>query len=329
MAEHGDGARLDDLDPDEAAHQGRLARARRPEQTHDLAGGDLEVEPGDDAALAAHDLQAAHGDRRSTVIHHVMKSTPRRRPVHEMLLEHRSDALDELLGGRVGDRRDADDVAGDDEPDHLRGRERAAQLRVGGSRARGDASEDLAAEELTQHPRRLLARHARPDEGHERVASLRRLPDRQEGLDDPPAEPVDVARGDPLDELGRVDRHVEGLGEERRLALEVVVHERRVDPGLPGDAAHARLVVSLGREGLSRRVDDRGARVGAAGAASAPLRRRLRCRPSRSCPHASPRRGAASRPRARWPCAARRHPWRRAGPSTRWTSAGAVRMSAA
>ena len=76
VAEHGDGARLDDLHPDEAAHQRRLARARRPEQAHDLAGGDLEIEPGDDAALAAHDLQAAHGDRRSTVIHHVMKSTP-------------------------------------------------------------------------------------------------------------------------------------------------------------------------------------------------------------------------------------------------------------
>ena len=51
------------------------------------------------------------------------------------------------------------------------------------------------------------------------------------------------------------------LGEERRLAVEVVVHECGVDARVARDPPQARLVISLGSKGASRRVDDRGARV--------------------------------------------------------------------
>ena len=193
-----------------------------------------------------------------------MKSTPARAPLSTRWCWRTGPMRSTSCSGVASaSRRHPDDVARHDEPDHLRRGEGAAQLRVGGARAsrrcgrrpraRGTpAASARPPRSSCSSARAPRARHAAPEaptpSGRSRRSASRAGRRRPR---------------DPLDELGRVDRHVERLGEERRLALEVVVHERGVDPRLAGDAAQARLVVSLGSKGLSRGVDDRGARVGA------------------------------------------------------------------
>src|SRR5262245_51753564 len=72
-----DPARVDRLEPTEAAQERRLARARSPDEAEELAPGDLEVEPGEDGAVAEPLRQPLRADH--AVLLDAASSTRRRR----------------------------------------------------------------------------------------------------------------------------------------------------------------------------------------------------------------------------------------------------------
>src|SRR5205814_1169132 len=113
-------------------------------------------------------------------------------------------------------------------------------------------------------------------------------PDAQERADQPFADAVHAAGGDLRYELRRVDRQLHGGDEQLVLGAEVVVDQRRVDPGAGRDVTDGGSVVSLLGERLPRGGQDGLAGVLVARAASgtghgyAVRRRRVAAPPSRA-----------------------------------------------
>jgi hypothetical protein len=66
LPEHRHGAALDDLDPDDRAHQRRLARAARAEQPRHPALRNAQRDAWQDRLAAAADVQVANLDRGIT-----------------------------------------------------------------------------------------------------------------------------------------------------------------------------------------------------------------------------------------------------------------------
>ena len=61
-AEEGDGARHPLVEAEHALHQGRLARPVRPDDRHDLAAADRQVDVGQDGTVAVAERRAAQVD---------------------------------------------------------------------------------------------------------------------------------------------------------------------------------------------------------------------------------------------------------------------------
>ena len=137
LAEDGDGAALDDLDPDDGAHQGGLAATARAEQTDHLALGDPDRQVGEHLAPAANHPQVLDDDR-------IARHGPTLAPPNGDVEDHGSDAVRALV--RVRRRRAPGGAARRRAP--RRGRARAAPGPPGGWR-----------------PRRRRARSSRPPRG--------------------------------------------------------------------------------------------------------------------------------------------------------------------
>src|SRR5437763_17130234 len=149
------------------------------------------------------------------------------------------------------------------------------------------AAQDLRGDELAQHARRPVVADRTAQQRRGRAAD-RGVPDAQERADQPFADAVHAAGGDLRYELRRVDRQLHGGDEQLVLGAEVVVDQRRVDPGAGSDVTDGGSVVSLLGERLPRGGQDGLAGVLVARAASgtghgyAVRRRRVAAPPSRA-----------------------------------------------
>ncbi len=117
----------------------------------------------------------------------------------------------------------------------------------------GQALEHLADEELPQHPGREVVAERRahePDEDVPRPLVLESCQNgRDERLSDPLLRPLQHQLDDAVGPHGRAD----GLSEEVSLLVEVVMHQRRVNPGSERHGSHRGGVVPVGDEEFARR----------------------------------------------------------------------------
>jgi hypothetical protein len=138
--------------------------------------------------------------------------------------------------------------------------------------------EDEGAEDVTQQPAGVFVGQTRPEYGRHLLADLGALlpqPDEPSyQLFPGPVGSGPVGRGG-----GQADEHGGGIGRrlergEKKpvLIAEVVVNERRIDPGPGGHGAHGRALEPELREQLPGRIQDGLAGVRAAQRASAPGR---------------------------------------------------------
>ena len=130
----------------------------------------------------------------------------------------------------------------------------AACTRSGSTGPTASATRPISArpDELAQHRRALLAGHRRPQHAEHRGPELGTVPGTEEQPHQPLPQAVRVAGEHLRQHLAGLERQLHGGDEDLLLGAEVVVHQCRVHPGLPGDAAHARGLVAGRRELLPR-----------------------------------------------------------------------------
>src|SRR6478609_3038267 len=186
----------------------------------------------------------------------------------EVVLEHRADPGDHVVGGHLGHRRERKEVAGDDEPDDLAGDERYAHLRAVHHELREHGADDDRDETLVEQGRAVLAEH-RADHRQQPYLDLRIVPRRQEGAKQPLPGAVRPLGDHGSQELAWVDGHLQRGEEEVVLAAEVVVHERGVDTGGGRDGADRRTPESLLGERRPRSRQDLGPGVRGSGTPAA------------------------------------------------------------
>ena len=165
---------------------------------------------------------------------------------------------------------------------------------AGGARAGGQcpgprvAPDDLADGSRSTNPRTWSVKSSllSPDRMSTSSGARKAGRPRSTGSHARPAAPTPRAGLDERpDDLGRVDGDVEHLGEERRLGIEVVVHEPGVHAGRAGNPTDRGAVVALVTELGARGPDDQATRV----LTGRPPPRGLTARPR------APDRGAAAR----------------------------------
>jgi hypothetical protein len=164
-----------------------------------------------------------------------------------------------------GDVLDADDgpqqgrlaaAARAEQTDDLTARNGHRQVRQDGAAPGDDPREHLAGEELAQHPRPGLARRRRAHQGDDALPPLVRVPDSGEEAHQTAPDAVRARGEHAFEQLLGPGRELEGGDEQRVLAVEVVVHEPRVDAGRPGDPPDRRGVEAAGAELVAGRGQD-------------------------------------------------------------------------
>jgi len=92
-----------------------------------------------------------------------------------------SDELDELVGGCPDQGLVGDHVTHHRQAHHLSCGHPRPDLRLRATHSHRHLAEDLSCEELTQHPRRVVVTHCRPDQRDQSFPPDRRVPDPEEG----------------------------------------------------------------------------------------------------------------------------------------------------
>ena len=189
------------------------------------------------------------------------------------MLDDRSDGLNQILGTGGGRARDPQDVPGEHQAPDMGANERRTQLTAVIGQDIAERREDERAEDVAQQPAGAVVGQAGPEDGRHLLADLGALlPQPDEPSDQLFPGPAGRDGGQAGEHGGGVLRWLERGEEKPVLVTEVVVDERRVDPGPGGHGAHGGALEPELGEQFPRRVQDGPARVRAALWAPAPDR---------------------------------------------------------
>jgi hypothetical protein len=189
------------------------------------------------------------------------------------VLDDRPDGLDQILGIGGRDARHLEDVAAEHQPPDVRADQRRPQLTAVTGQEIAECREDERAEDVPQQPAGPVVGQARPEDGRHLLADLGTLlPQPDEPPDELFSGPAGRGGGQAGEHGGGVLRRLERGEQKPVLVAEVVVDERRVDPGPGGHGAHGGALEPAFREQFPGRVQDGPARVRAAQRAPAPHR---------------------------------------------------------
>ena len=189
------------------------------------------------------------------------------------MLDDRSDGLNQILGIGGRDARHLEDVAGEHQPPDVRADQRRPQLTPVTGQEIAERGQDERAEDVPQQPAGPVVGQARPQDGRHLLADLGTLlPQPDEPSDELFSGPAGRGAGQAGEHGSGVLRRLERGEQKPVLVAEVVIDQRRVDPGPGGHGAHGGALEPAFREQLPGRVLDGLAGVRAAQRASAPNR---------------------------------------------------------
>ena len=180
------------------------------------------------------------------------------------------EACDQVVDGCLGQGRQAQHVAPDQDARDLRGDEGRAQLGVGGVEHRRDLAQQLPREEAGEERRRELVAQSGAQKHDAALAGLGDLPRLEQVPHDPFAHLIARAVEDLRQHEIGTHRRTDRLAEQVGLGAEVVVQQRGIHPRPGGDRAHRGSVVAALAELVDGRGDDAITRVGGPAAGTAP-----------------------------------------------------------
>ena len=189
------------------------------------------------------------------------------------MLHDRPDGLNQVLGAGGGGARHLEEVTAEHQPSDVRADERRPQLPPVVGQDVAERREDERAEDVPQQPAGPVVGQARPQDGRHLLADLGTLlPQPDEPSDELFSGPAGRGAGQAGEHGSGVLRRLERGEQKPVLVAEVVIDQRRVDPGPGGHRAHGGALEPAFREQFPGRVQDGPAGVRAAQRAPAPDR---------------------------------------------------------